>query len=95
MSFAIGKAARNNPALPRTPLMFDPDTRWAYGGSLDRVGRLVEIVSGQSLDRYFRDHITGPARDERHWIRDHREAARASGQPAFAQGGWNAAPQPW
>ena len=42
-----GKAARNNPALPRTPLMFDPDTRWAYGGSLDRVGRLVEIVSGQ------------------------------------------------
>jgi CubicO group peptidase (beta-lactamase class C family) len=40
--------------------MFDPDTRWAYGGSLDRVGRLVEIVSGQSLDRYFRDHILGP-----------------------------------
>lgn len=55
-----GKAARTNPALPRTPLMFDPDTRWAYGGSLDRVGRLVEIVSGQTLDRYFRDNITGP-----------------------------------
>lgn len=55
-----GKAARNDPALPRTPLMFDPDTRWAYGGSLDRVGRLVEIVSGQNLDRYFHDHILGP-----------------------------------
>jgi CubicO group peptidase (beta-lactamase class C family) len=55
-----GKAARNNPALPRTALMFDPDTRWAYGGSLDRVGRLVEIVSGQTLDRYFRDNILGP-----------------------------------
>jgi CubicO group peptidase (beta-lactamase class C family) len=55
-----GKAARSNPALPRTPLMFDPDTRWAYGGSLDRVGRLVEIVSGQTLDRYFLDNITGP-----------------------------------
>lgn len=55
-----GKAARGNPALPRTPLMFDPDTRWAYGGSVDRVGRLVEIVSGQTLDRYFRDNITGP-----------------------------------
>jgi methyl acetate hydrolase len=55
-----GKAARNNPGLPRTPLMFDPDTRWAYGGSLDRVGRLVEIISGQTLDRYFHNHILGP-----------------------------------
>jgi methyl acetate hydrolase len=49
--------ARNKPALPRTPLMFDPQTKWAYGGSLDRVGRLIEIVSGTTLDRYFRDHI--------------------------------------
>ena len=55
-----GKAARSNPALPRAPLMFDPDTRWAYGSSLDRVGRLVEMVSGQNLDRYFHDHILGP-----------------------------------
>jgi methyl acetate hydrolase len=55
-----GKASRNDPALPRTPLISDPGTRWAYGASLDRVGRLVEIVSGQSLDRYFRDHILGP-----------------------------------
>jgi CubicO group peptidase (beta-lactamase class C family) len=54
------KAAANNPALPRKPLMFEPGTRWSYGGSLDRVGRLVEIAGGQSLDRYFRDHILGP-----------------------------------
>jgi methyl acetate hydrolase len=54
------KAARDNPALPRRPLMFEPGTKWAYGGSLDEVGRLVEIVGGQNLDRYFRDHITGP-----------------------------------
>ena len=55
-----GRASRNDPALPRAPLMFDPGARWAYGASLDRVGRLVEIVSGQSLDSYFRDHILGP-----------------------------------
>jgi methyl acetate hydrolase len=54
------KVARSNPALPRMPLMFEPGSRWAYGGSLDRVGRMVEIASGQSLDRYFSDHITGP-----------------------------------
>jgi methyl acetate hydrolase len=54
------KVARGNPSLPRMPLMFEPGSRWAYGGGLDRVGRMVEIASGQSLDRYFRDHITGP-----------------------------------
>src|SRR6202045_208780 len=54
------KVARSNPALPRMPLMFDPGSRWAYGGGLDGVGRMVEIGSGQSLDRYFSDHITGP-----------------------------------
>ena len=54
------KLAHGNPALPRMPLMFDPQTKWAYGGSLDRVGRLIEIVSGKSLDLYFREHILGP-----------------------------------
>jgi CubicO group peptidase (beta-lactamase class C family) len=54
------KAARNNSALPRRPLMFEPGTKWAYGGSIDNVGRLVEIAGGENLERYFRDHITGP-----------------------------------
>jgi methyl acetate hydrolase len=54
------KLARNNPALPRMPLMFDPGARWAYGGSYDRVGRLIEVVSGKTLDLYFREHILGP-----------------------------------
>jgi CubicO group peptidase (beta-lactamase class C family) len=40
--------------------MFEPGSRRAYGGSLDNVGRLVEIASGQSLDRYFSEQITGP-----------------------------------
>ena len=75
-----GKIARSNPALPRTPLMFDPDTRWAYGGSLDRVGRLVEIASGQTLDRYFRDNITGPLgmHDTAYAITDAQRARQAS-----------------
>jgi methyl acetate hydrolase len=54
------KFAHGNPLLPRMPLMFEPGTRWAYGGGLDRVGRMVEIAGGQSLDQYFRDNITGP-----------------------------------
>jgi len=54
------KAARGKSDLPRMPLMFEPGARWAYGGSIDRVGRMVEIASGQNLDQYFRDSITGP-----------------------------------
>ena len=54
------KIVRGNPHLPRTPLMFEPGAKWAYGGGLDRAGRMVEIAGGQSLDRYFSDHITGP-----------------------------------
>jgi len=54
------KCARDDKSLPRKPLVFDPGTRWAYGGSIDRVGRLIEITSGKPLDRYFHDHITGP-----------------------------------
>ena len=54
------KAAHHDRKLPKRPLMFDPDTRWAYGGSIDKVSRLVEIASGETIDRYFRDHICGP-----------------------------------
>ena len=54
------KAARHNRALPRRPLMFEPGTRWAYGGSIDYVGRMVEIAGGQDIAHYLREHITGP-----------------------------------
>jgi len=54
------KFAHGDPALPRMPLMFEPGERWAYGGGLDRVGRMVEIAGGQNLDRHFSEHITGP-----------------------------------
>ncbi|MCW5704730.1 MAG: serine hydrolase domain-containing protein [Bradyrhizobium sp.] len=49
-----------NKDLPRMPLMFEPGAKWAYGGSIDRVSRMVEIASGQRIDRYFQDNITGP-----------------------------------
>lgn len=43
-----------------TPLLFDPGERWEYGISIDWVGKMVEAVSGQKLDAYFREHIFGP-----------------------------------
>ena len=44
----------------RSPLMFDPGERWQYGTSIDWVGRIVEFVSGDPLDVYFRKHIFDP-----------------------------------
>ena len=42
------------------PLVFDPGERWHYSTSTDVVGRLVEVVSGQKLEDYFRQHIFAP-----------------------------------
>ena len=42
------------------PLLFDPGERWHYGTSTDVVGKLVEVVSGQKLEEYFREHIFAP-----------------------------------
>ena len=42
------------------PLLFEPGTHWLYSRATDVVGRLVEVVSGQSLDAFFAEHIFGP-----------------------------------
>jgi len=42
------------------PLLFDPGERWHYSTSTDVVGRLVEVVSHQKLEDYFREHIFIP-----------------------------------
>lgn len=47
-------------ALGRLPLLFEPGSAWNYSVATDVVGRLVEVVSGQKLDDYFRQHIFAP-----------------------------------
>jgi CubicO group peptidase (beta-lactamase class C family) len=42
------------------PLLFDPGERWYYSTSTDVVGRLVEVLSGQQLEDYFRRHVFEP-----------------------------------
>ncbi|AXF07794.1 CubicO group peptidase (beta-lactamase class C family) [Paraburkholderia sp. GV068] len=42
------------------PLEFEPGERWEYGISMDWVGKLVEAVTDQSLEVYFREHIFDP-----------------------------------
>jgi methyl acetate hydrolase len=45
---------------PLTPLIFEPGTRWQYGTGLDWTGKLVEKVSGLSLEDYFQRNILQP-----------------------------------
>ena len=51
---------REGDAFAAGPLLFEPGERWIYGTSTDWVGRLVESVSGQTLDQYFRERIFTP-----------------------------------
>jgi CubicO group peptidase (beta-lactamase class C family) len=49
-------------ALAKLPLRFEPGERFNYSVSIDLLGRLVEVWSGQSLDAFFRTRIFGPLR---------------------------------
>jgi CubicO group peptidase (beta-lactamase class C family) len=48
-----------NAAL-QTPLVCDPGEAWEYGINIDWVGKVVEAVSGTTLEVYLRDHIFTP-----------------------------------
>jgi CubicO group peptidase (beta-lactamase class C family) len=42
------------------PLLFEPGTEFNYSVATDVLGRLVEVLSGQSLDEFFRTRIFTP-----------------------------------
>jgi CubicO group peptidase (beta-lactamase class C family) len=46
--------------LAGLPLEFSPGTRWNYSVSTDVLGYLIEVLSGQRLDAYLREHVLEP-----------------------------------
>jgi CubicO group peptidase (beta-lactamase class C family) len=46
--------------LTGLPLLYQPGTRWHYSVSMDVLGRLVEVVSGQPFDRFLAERILDP-----------------------------------
>ncbi len=42
------------------PLLTQPGEAWRYSVSVDVLGRLVEVISGQPLDEYLAEHIFQP-----------------------------------
>lgn len=42
------------------PLAFEPGERWMYGFSIDVLGAVIEVLSGQTLGDYLKEHIFDP-----------------------------------
>ena len=55
-----GTIEDNVKRLAAVPLLFSPGDRWEYGLGVDVLGRLVEVVSGKTLDEFFRTRIFEP-----------------------------------
>lgn len=53
----IGDSVKNLAALP---LLFNPGERFEYSLGVDVLGRLVEVLSGQPLDEFFRARVFEP-----------------------------------
>ncbi|MFZ6647242.1 serine hydrolase domain-containing protein [Undibacterium sp. TJN25] len=76
------------------PLEFDPGERWQYGISMDWVGKIVEAVSDQSLEVYFRENIFTPLgmKDTGFLISSEQKRRLATTYNRTASGGLQAAP---
>ncbi|MBH8568883.1 beta-lactamase family protein [Microvirga sp. STS02] len=55
-----GTLATSMDALGKLPLMHQPGERFTYGLSVDVLGRLIEVLSGQSLDQFLRTRLFEP-----------------------------------
>ncbi|MCK5104326.1 MAG: beta-lactamase family protein [Cyclobacteriaceae bacterium] len=50
------------------PRLFQPGSAFAYGTGLYWAGRVIEKLSGQDLETYFRENITGPLKMDETWF---------------------------
>jgi CubicO group peptidase (beta-lactamase class C family) len=46
--------------LTQFPLAFQPGTRWHYSVGIDVIARLIEIISGQSLQQFLQERLFTP-----------------------------------
>ena len=46
--------------LAEQPILFEPGSAYMYGLNTDLLGYLVEVISGQTLEEYFYEHIFDP-----------------------------------
>jgi CubicO group peptidase (beta-lactamase class C family) len=57
-------------SLAAKPLKFHPGEGYAYGTSIDVLGRYIEVVSGKPLDEFLKERVLGPLKmvDTDFWV---------------------------
>ena len=67
-------------AALRTPLLFDPGTRWEYGSNMDWAGLVVEAITGKRLGEVMAERVFAPAgmKDTGFSLTDDRHARLAT-----------------
>lgn len=70
--------------LAALPLLYQPGTRWEYSRSTDVLGRLVEVISGQTLGQFLQERILAPLgmEDTGFWVPESKQGRIAE---AFAK----------
>jgi CubicO group peptidase (beta-lactamase class C family) len=74
--------------LGELPLEFSPGTAWNYSISTDVVGYLVELISGQRLDRFLQEQVFAPLgmKDTGFWVRPDQAHRLATNYVSSATG---------
>jgi CubicO group peptidase (beta-lactamase class C family) len=80
--------------LAGVPLLFNPGDRWQYGLSVDVLGRLIEVISGQPLDEFLRERIFVPLgmKDTYFYLPDDKVGRLATAYTYYADKGLNRFP---
>jgi CubicO group peptidase (beta-lactamase class C family) len=74
--------------LSTLPLIADPGTRWSYSVGLDLMGRIIEIASGMSFDRFMQTRLFDPlGMTSSFWQVPAAQTARLTTNFAFLPGG--------
>jgi len=60
LSTGIGRSDFYNNPVFCPPLGFDPGERWEYGINIDWAGKVLEAVTGQTLDTYLQENVLKP-----------------------------------
>ena len=47
-------------AIAKMPLLYEPGTRYRYSLGHDVIGAVIEVVSGERLGEYLKNHVFGP-----------------------------------
>lgn len=78
------------------PLAFQPGTAWRYGLSIDVLGYIVQVVSGQPFDEFLKERLFGPLGmvDTDFWVPPEKVGRLASMYGPAKEGGLQPIPSP-